>query len=262
MITTAYNAEAHIRAAVQSVLDQRDVTFEHVIVDDGSSDTTADVVRQVGDTRVRLLSPGRIGRARALNLAIGTSSADYLAILDADDRARPDRFAVELGVMRERPDLAAIGSGQILLKEDEAPVWGPLPEQPQICRVAGELLYYNPLSHSSVLFRRRALEAVGGYDEHREALFDWDLYIRLAAAGASLARISTPLVAKRIHHQQFFEGRQPLRYALQCFHLQCRARATLKRSRFALPAFVGLLAYRSLSRPARMFVRRCLMDRQ
>ncbi len=255
VITTAYNAAPFIEATVASVLAQRGVEVEHVVVDDGSEDETLALVRAVDDPRVRVVSAGRVGRGAALNRAVEAATHDYVAVLDADDVAHPDRLALELGVMRARPDLAAVGTGQVLFSGGEFPDWSTASQPSQARDIGGELLYYNPLSHSSMLFRRTALERVGRYDERRRALFDWDLYIRLVSVGYQIAKLGTPLVAKRIHPGQFFEGRQTLKYAVACFGLQWRALGRLRRSRLNAPALLVLLGYRLVPRGVRLALR-------
>jgi len=255
VLTTAYNAEPFIASTVRSVLAQRGVPVEHVIVDDGSEDRTVEMARSAGDARVRVLSPGRVGRGQALNLAVDAATHDYLAILDADDVAHPDRLAVELRVLRLRPDLAGVGTGQWLLGATQEPAWEAVDTPPPVRDIGGELLYYNPLSHSSVLFRRAALDRVGGYDERRRALFDWDLYIRLMSAGYQLAKLGTPLVGKRTHPGQFFEGGRTVRYAVDCFTLQWRALSRLRRTRLNAPVLLFFLGYRLVPRGLRLGLR-------
>jgi hypothetical protein len=143
----------------------------------------------------------------------------------------------------------------MLFRGPEPPPWINVVPTMAVRIVMGDLVYYNPLSHSSMLFRREWLAAVSGYDASRSALFDWDLYVRLAARGAGIGKLAVPLVAKRVHTDQFFEGRDTARYALACFRLQWRAVSVLKRNRFARVTFPALLAYRLMSRPLRILLR-------
>ena len=255
VLTTAFNAEPFIVAAVRSVLDQRGVEVEHVVVDDGSEDRTVEVARGLDDPRVRVVEAGRVGRGRALNIALAEASHDFVAILDADDVAHPDRLAIEVRALAVRSDLAAVGSGQLLLVGDAEPVFDPVTEAPESRDVGGELLYYNPLSHSSVLFRRTAVERVGGYDERRHALYDWDLYFRLVSVGYQLAKLRSPLVGKRTHVRQYFEGRRMVRYALECLRLQWAAVGRLRRTRLNAPLLLVLFLYRLMPRFFRLGVR-------
>lgn len=255
VITTAYNSARHIRAAIDSVVAQRGVDVEHIVVDDGSTDGTLEAARELGDPRVRVIEAGRIGRGRALNRAVAECSTEWIAVLDADDVAHPDRLRLERDILQARPDASLAGSGQILIGANAVEEW-PRIESVAFSAVNASLPIYNPLSHSSVMVRRSALAAIGGYDAARRALFDWDLYIRLAAIGGILLKASVPLVAKRIHAGQFFEGRGRARYAAECFRLQWRSLDDLGRSRWLAGAFPLLAAYRITPRPLRLAVRR------
>lgn len=258
VVTTAFNAEPFIGQAIRSVLAQcGGVAFEHVIVDDGSSDRTVDVVRAVGDERVRLLQPGRVGRGAALNLGVAAGHGPFVAILDADDVAHPDRLASEVAILNATPDAVLVGSGQRLFCDAALEEW-PATEGASAKPVNRVLPIFNPLSHSSILVRRAAFHQVNGYDQSRRSLFDWDLYVRLAARGGTLLKLSVPLVAKRIHANQFFEGRRTFAYAKDCLALQWQALERLGRTRWLAAAFPALMAYRLLPRPARMAARRAV----
>jgi glycosyltransferase involved in cell wall biosynthesis len=256
VITTAFNAEPFIEAAVRSVLDQRGVEVEHIVVDDGSTDRTAQLVRKATDPRVRLIEAGRVGRGRALNLAVAAARAPFVAVQDADDVSHPQRLATELDALANHPELAGVGSGQLILGPDETPVWARLDARPHVIDITSGLVFYNPLSHTSLVFRRPALERVGGYNERRRNLFDWDLYIRLASVGLKLGKLSIPLVGKRIHPDQFFEAPSPASYALQEFRLQWHSLKLLGRNQLLGISFPLLFAYRCLPRGLRVFVRR------
>lgn len=255
VITTAYNSAPFIRTAIDSVLAQRGVAVEHIVVDDGSTDGTVEAARASGDPRVRVIEAGRIGRGRALNRAIAECATDWIAVLDADDVAHPDRLRVELDALQTHPDASLAGSGQILIGAGAPGEW-PRTAGITFSAVNASLPIYNPLSHSSVMLRRSALAAIGGYDATRRALFDWDLYIRLAAIGGTLLKGSVPLVAKRMHAGQFFEGRDQARYAAACLRLQWRSLGDLGRSRWLAGLFPLLAAYRMTPRPIRLTLRR------
>lgn len=256
VITTAYNASRYIRGAIESVLAQRGVAVEHVIVDDGSTDGTASVAEASGDARVRVIREGRVGRGRALNRALEACQTDWIAVLDADDLSHPDRLRVEADALAAHPEASLAGSGQILIETDHVAVEWPDASDVSFSPVNAALPIYNPLSHSSVMFRRSALLAAGGYDADRRALFDWDLYIRIAARGGLLLKASVPLAAKRIHREQFFEGSGRMQYVAACFRLQWRSLGELRRSRLLAGLFPLLAAYRMTPRPMRMAARK------
>jgi glycosyltransferase involved in cell wall biosynthesis len=254
VIITAYNAEAFIRDAVQSMLRQTYLDLECVVIDDGSTDRTAQAVHQLSDPRLRIVESGRIGRGRALNLGLSKSSGSYVAIHDADDLSHPRRLEIGLAALEGRPDYGAVGQGtlggSLILGANDGPVW------PVVCAnevsfpvydVSRSLIYLNPLGHSTLLLRREALEAIEGYDETRESLFDWDLLLRLVLAGYKLGRIIVPpLHAHRAHAGQFFERGNRRRYVHAAYEMQRKARRQLGGSPVLELAFLGMYGYRLL----------------
>ncbi|MBI3126040.1 MAG: glycosyltransferase family 2 protein [Candidatus Tectomicrobia bacterium] len=263
VLITAYNAAPFVGEAINSILAQTADDLECVVVDDGSTDGTVRSVRAVEDPRVRLIEGGRLGRGRALNLALARSRGDLVAIQDADDLSHPRRLEIEKEALARRPDLAGVGAGQMLTKSDRPPSWpawevgSSLFSMKDITR---KLVFLNPVSHTTLLLRRDALEAVRGYDESRKSLYDWDILIRLAVAGHRVGRLSVPLAAKRIHRGQFFEGGDQLGYMVDCLHLQRRAVRLLGRSPLLCAVFPLLFAYRMLPRRVRIGVRQAIVQ--
>lgn len=253
VVITTYNAEPFVREAVESVLQQSAADLECLVIEDGSSDGTLAVLRTLRDPRLRVIDAGRIGRGRALNLGLRESRGAYVAIQDADDLAHPHRLATERALLERQPGYAALGTGALLLRPGERPRWAELgAHPPPLQDVSGEVLYLNPVCHSSLLVRRAALDAIGGYDARRSSQYDWDLLIRLVAAGQRIGRTAPPLVARRVHARQFFERTRRLHYVGEAYRLQHRARRELGRHWVHELAFFGLYAYRLLPHRLRL----------
>jgi glycosyltransferase involved in cell wall biosynthesis len=254
VVTTLYNGAAFIADTVASIAAQRGVTCEHIVVDDGSTDGGAEAAARMAG--VRLIMAGRVGRGVALNIGVAAATAPFIAIQDADDLSHPERLATELAVLRSRAEFAAVGTGQVLVGRRGRPTWRQVEGGVDVADVTPHLPFYNPLSHTSVMFRREALDAVGGYDQTRRAMFDWDVYVRLAASGCRLGKLAVPLVAKRVHADQYFEGRHPRLYALRQLEVQWRALPATGRSRLLSVTFPAMLLYRWLPRRLRLLTRR------
>ena len=254
VIITAYNAEPFIASAVHSILQQTYTDLDCIVIDDGSTDRTVKVVEQIRDRRLRIIEAGRIGRGRALNLGLSESRSPYVAIQDADDLSHPRRLEIGLTALGSRPDYGAVGQGimgeTLMIKGMDVAVWpiisadkGSFP----VRDVSRSVVYCNPLGHSTLLLRRDAIEAIGGYDDNRESLFDWDLLLRLALAGYKLGWIVVPpLHAHRIHPGQFLERGNRRRYVQAAYRLQRKARAELGRSPFLELVFLAMYGYRCL----------------
>lgn len=256
---TVKNGAATLRDTLESIAAQRGAAWELVIVDDGSSDATPQLLREFAsrfsDGRVKVLSAGSVGRAAALNRAWSACRAPLIANIDADDLFHPDKLALQCSVMRARGDIALLSTENLYIGAGEKPDW-PAVAAPasatDACRDITRLLgRFNPVNHSSVVLRRAVIEAAGGYDPNRRRQLDYDLWIRIAAAGSSLHQLDLPLTAKRLHDGQSFEARISPVYIASSFVLQNRAIRALRlpAGYYALSALRVL--YRLLPQPIR-----------
>jgi glycosyltransferase involved in cell wall biosynthesis len=177
------NAERFVRASAGSVLAQREVDLELIVVDDGSTDRSAAVVSDIGDDRVRLIKGPQRGISAAFNAGVGAAGGAYLARCDADDFYRPGRLARQRRWLDERPAFVAVGAGYAYL--DARGRYG-------VDRIVGagtsdvtdELLQGIGRSHMcAYLFRAEAVRAIGGCREWFVTSEDADLQYRLAEHG-------------------------------------------------------------------------------
>jgi glycosyltransferase involved in cell wall biosynthesis len=218
VLLPAKNAAATLERAAGSVLAQTFTDFELWLIDDGSSDDTAAVMERLAraDGRVRRLSTGGVGLVGALSLGLAHARRPFIARMDADDESHPTRFARSLEALEEDPTLSGVGTGVEIFRDDR-PVspslaaygrWLSSLTTPE--RVFTERLVESPLCHPSVLLRRRALEAVGGW---REGPFpeDWELWLRLLERGHRLRCVGEVLHRWRDHDARL--TRTDARYA-------------------------------------------------
>jgi len=246
VICTAKNAAATIEHTLRSILAQDLRDWEMIVVDDGSTDGTASIVRGFAqvDPRVKLVLTGGVGRGRALNRALTDAEADLVANIDADDESRPTRLRYQLEAMRRYPELAIICTDWVRVEGGERPVWPEIDAGAPfvVADVTKALAISNPVCHSSAIMRKGAIVGLGGYSEGRRFVFDYDLWVRAAAAGLRLGRIPLPLVAKRIHPNQAYLHASRVRYLFASAAVQLRAMRTFQVGRRYLP----LLALRFL----------------
>ncbi|MGU3410277.1 glycosyltransferase [Microbacterium sp. M1A1_1b] len=226
VVVPAVRLDLHLRTALQSLLTQTLQDIEVVLVLDGVGDDGWDHP----DDRVRVLRlPTRQGTPAALNAGLVASAAPYIARLDADDVAEPERLERQLGALTARPDLVGVGSAALLIDGDDA-VIGEL-EVPTGPGMAAHLLRRNVFVHSAMLLDAAALRAVGGYDERCLRMQDYDLWLRLSRVGA-LENTSERLVRYRVHDGMHSRQTNPFGRSAQVVARSRRALAqSLGRSR-------------------------------
>jgi glycosyltransferase involved in cell wall biosynthesis len=192
------NRSGCLGLALRSALGQRDVELELLVVDDGSTDDTSEVVANLGEPRIRLIQredSGGVSVAR--NQGAAEATGEWLAFLDDDDVWAPDKLA------RQRAASLAVGrtwvyTGWVVVDETLHVMGGEPPPPPDS---VVKLLYRRnaiPTGGSNVIVRRDAFDQSGGFDPHLTNGEDWELWIRLSEQGFP-AWVPEPLMAYRIH---------------------------------------------------------------
>jgi glycosyltransferase involved in cell wall biosynthesis len=191
------NALPFLDEAVTSILTQSFTDFELIVVDDGSTDGSLARVRTFADPRIRIHSQPAIGIASALNAGIALAKAPLIARMDADDVALPDRLHRQVLLLRERPDIAAVGSGYRVIDRHGRPLRVIIPPaDPDAIRQT--LLESNCMAHPTVVMRRDTVVRAGGYRDAFPFCEDYDLWMRLSE-NSLLANIPEPLLLYREH---------------------------------------------------------------
>jgi glycosyltransferase involved in cell wall biosynthesis len=187
-----------LASTLGTVLWQRDVDFEVVVVDDGSGDDTAEVVAALDDARVRLVRHASTrGVSAARNTGVLETRGRWIAFLDDDDLWAPDKLARQLGAARGT-GRSWVYAGEVSVDERLRVVGGGPPVPPE--RVVELLERHNavPAGASNVMVRADVLARAGPFDTSLRNNEDWDMWIRLARLGAP-AWVRRPLVALRVH---------------------------------------------------------------
>ena len=219
------DGERFVREAVDSILAQTFTDFELIVVDDGSTDGGPDLVRSYDDPRLRLVTlPVAGGISRALHAGLAVSTAALVARMDADDVSLPERFAAQVAFLAAHPEVVAVGVTPVLMDQDGGGQ-RPYPLLTRDAELRRRLTDKGPFCHGSVLMRRSALEAAGGYRSEQEPAEDYGLWLRLAAHG-QLANLPQALYRLRIgDHSVSF--RQQARQQDRLVQLRQQARAAL-----------------------------------
>jgi hypothetical protein len=219
------NGARWVPVAVESVLRQELRDFEFLVVDDGSDDDSGCQLERFArlDGRVRIRRQAPEGIVAALNLGIREARAPYIARLDSDDVARPDRLARQLAYMEANGDIDLLGSAAAVVDEDGALI-GRISPPTDSGRLADRLWFGNPFVHSSVIMRAAPVRRLGGYRATFAAAEDYDLWLRMAETGG-IANLSEPLVAIRRHQSNVSR----LNAVRQAFSVRLAQRAAAKR---------------------------------
>ena len=199
VIIPVRNGGEWLGEALASVLRQNLHDFEVVVVNDGADSESARTLEEFAraDDRVRLLSQPAQGIVAALNRGIAASRGAYLARLDADDRASPDRLSKQLAYLHANPDLGLLGTFAETINETGAVV-GKLTPPADTARLRQYLRRGNPFIHSSVMMRADLVCELGGYRAAFRAAEDYDLWLRMAETGG-IAILPEFLVQYRRH---------------------------------------------------------------
>jgi len=179
------NGELFICDAVESIRNQTLQDWELIVVDDGSTDRTLDLVESVDDPRIVVLRRSQGGLASSLNAGIRAARAQYVARLDADDTAMPDRLSRQLEFLDSRLDCVLVGGSMDVVTEDRKYIHTQHVRTSQAAIFGTLSKGQSPFMHPSVVFRRNAALEVGLYSERLDGCGgeDTEFFRRLAASG-------------------------------------------------------------------------------
>ncbi|MCU0523780.1 MAG: glycosyltransferase [Elainella sp. Prado103] len=220
VIVPAYNAEATLLTTLQSVQQQTFSDFELIVINDGSTDRTLEILQAFDDRRLKFFSVKNGGPAWARNHGLAAATGEFIAPLDADDQWTPEKLELQLAALQQHPEAGVayswtcnIKDGQVISRVE--PTYNG--------EVYADLLMGNFLSNgSNPLIRRQAIEVVGEFDCNFPLVCDWDYWLRLAAQypfvlvpqHQILYRLSNQSLTTQIEIQK----QENLRLLTQAFH--------------------------------------------
>ncbi|MCO6441875.1 MAG: glycosyltransferase [Nitrococcus mobilis] len=198
VLIPVHNRVGYIRDAIDSVLAQTFADFELLIIDDASSDGSAESAASYRDRRLRLLrNETQLGIPGSRNRGVDEARGEFLAFLDSDDRARPERLACQVAFLRDHPDYAAVGSWIEWMDEAGRPLGQVKRKATTWDQIAAERLFRSCLENSAAMARTALLRAYR-HREHIKLGSDYDLWTRVAA-DHKLACLPQILVYRRAH---------------------------------------------------------------
>ncbi|MDF5732135.1 MAG: glycosyltransferase [Rhizonema sp. PD38] len=182
VIIPAYNAEGTILETIASVQQQTFSNFEIVVINDGSTDSTVELLNTVDDPRIKIFSYSNGGLPVARNRGISHATGEFLAFLDADDLWTPDKLEQQLAALQQHPN-AGVAYSWIYFMEEKGNSLSFHPSEPVFFEgnvyanlLVGDFIY----NGSNTLIRKQAINSTGEFDPALKSCEDWDYWLRLA----------------------------------------------------------------------------------
>jgi len=181
VVIPVYNGDKTIRETIESVINQTFEDFELIVIDDGSQDSTLEIVKSIPDSRLKVFSFPNAGLAASRNRGIKLACGDYISFIDADDLWIPDKLESQLQALQDNPQAAVAYSWTDCIDE-----FGDFSRRGNHITIQGnvyaQLLLTDFIENgSNLLIRAQAFQKVGYFDESLPAAEDWDMWLRLAA---------------------------------------------------------------------------------
>lgn len=180
VLMSVYNGEKHLHQAVDSILNQTFKDFEFLIINDGSTDKTAQILQSNYDPRIKIINNDKnIGLTKSLNKGLKIARGKYIARMDADDISMPERLEKEVRLLERRKNVGLVGTYCLVINEN-GKVFYEFKSSANEKILKKNLLAENQFTHGSAMFRRRCLEKAGDYREEFVVAQDYDLWLRIA----------------------------------------------------------------------------------
>ena len=196
-----YNVERYVAEAVESILGQTLADFEFLILDDGSTDGSLEILRRYADRdpRIRLTSQPNKGLVASLNELIDLARGEFIARMDGDDISSPERFRRQVNYLRAHPECVLVGSRVRLIDPEGDPLcdWCTIQEHEALESTFLRAELVTVVSHPAIMMRRDAVLAIGKYRPF-EVIEDVNLFLRLSENGR-IANVPEALLKYRIH---------------------------------------------------------------
>jgi len=197
VILPVYNGEKTVERAINSILHQTYSNFEFIIINDGSTDRTLDILSSLRDNRIRFLHQENRGLVVSLNRGVQEAVGKYIARMDADDVALPERFERQVDFMERNPSVGVLGTAAKVIYSDGTERIRKRPLDTSA--IKKNIVKICPFCHSSVMIRKKVFGKVGLYDSSKDGskkllVEDYDLWVRVIAAGYDLANLPDVLM--------------------------------------------------------------------
>jgi glycosyltransferase involved in cell wall biosynthesis len=260
VLMTMHNAGGYLKPAIESLLAQSDADFELIVVDDGSTDSSAAVAAGFTDPRVRLVRNAiNRGQTACLNQGLALARGEFIARQDADDLSGPDRLEKQTNFLDAHPEVALLGANAVEIDGDGKSIGlTDLPRDTPAIRWAN--LFFNSFLHSAVMVRTKVMrEEFGGYDESFRCSMDYALWSRIAQRHA-VANLAESLISLRVHPESMTRSKPSLLEEETDRVLRANLAAEFPGRSFSEEEIGVLIEYRRNLRPETLLRFRALFD--
>ncbi len=207
VIMPVYNGIAHISEAIESILSQHFRDFEFLIMDDGSTDKSLDIVNSYRDSRIKLYrTEHNFGIAKTLNRGISIAQGRYIARMDCDDISHPERLHFQVDFLEKNPGIGLLGTGVRKIRKNrksKTVLWPSTDPEIKI-----DMLFQNPFFHPSIMVRTTLLQNTV-YNEKQKYAQDYGLWVSLAPQ-TKFANLPNTLLYYRNHEGQITKTKSEL----------------------------------------------------
>lgn len=202
-----FNNEKYISETIESVLKQTYNDYELIIIDDGSTDKTAEIIKKYKDERIKYYFQKNKGIGAARNAAIEKSSGEYIAFLDHDDLWFPKKLEKQMFLFESKPELGLVFCGTIFFndKEDLYNIYNKY--KPPRGMIFKELFHRYFLSLETVVIKKKVLDDIGLFCSHMMMVEEYDLFLRISYK-YPIDYIDEPLAKYRIHEKNYSWGKE------------------------------------------------------
>ncbi|WP_343704632.1 glycosyltransferase [Chitinophaga sp.] len=200
VILPVYNSAAYLAATMESILSQTFGNFELIVINDGSTDNSASIIRSFTDSRIRYLEQPNSGLVATLNRGIAEARGQYLARMDGDDICLPQRFAKQAAWLDAHPQTAVVGCFVTFINEkgEETGAWPEDRANYTAAQIRQALPYLNCMAHPGIMARTAAMRQYG-YNPAQRHIEDYDLWLRMQANGEVMEKVPEALLLYRVH---------------------------------------------------------------
>jgi glycosyltransferase involved in cell wall biosynthesis len=183
VLMPVYNGEKYLSEAIESILNQTYKSFEFLIINDGSTDKSEEIILSYNDSRIKLVTQENRGISNALNTGLKYASGKYIVRMDADDISHPERIEKQYTFMKNNPEYILLGSDVNYMTENLDFIFHYSAPEYEHNKIEKMVRRYCPFIHSSVIYQKDIVLEIGGYSESAYAFEDHFLWSKIINKG-------------------------------------------------------------------------------